>query len=167
MAKPIIEAIRQRRDLKESVLHTAQELAHRASIYGVARVSLRYLAMKCHCCKQTIINHLNKLIELKILKKRVIWLKGNLCETNTYTFLLAWKKEPAQTCHSQNFGPKFPPPEGEKKNAALGEEKGNGGALRDQLENQRKTLRALTPGSGLWQRTAEEVARLEALVARE
>ena len=39
MAAPIIAALRQRDDLKESVLHTAQELVHRASIYGVARVS--------------------------------------------------------------------------------------------------------------------------------
>jgi hypothetical protein len=51
MAAPIIAALRHRNDLKESVLHTAQELAHRASIYGVARVSLSYLALKCHCCK--------------------------------------------------------------------------------------------------------------------
>ena len=58
-----------RHDLKESVFHTLIELAHRASIYGVVRVSLRYLAQKCHCCKQTIINHLAKLIELKIISK--------------------------------------------------------------------------------------------------
>ena len=45
MAKPIIAALRQRRDLKESVLHTATELAHRASIYGVVRVSYSYLSL--------------------------------------------------------------------------------------------------------------------------
>jgi hypothetical protein len=38
MALPIITAIRACRDLKESVLHTALEIAHRTSIYGVARV---------------------------------------------------------------------------------------------------------------------------------
>ena len=37
MATPIIAALRQRQDLRESLLHTAQELAHLASIYGVAR----------------------------------------------------------------------------------------------------------------------------------
>ena len=75
MAAPLIAAVRARRDLKESVLHTAQELAHRASIYGVARVSLSYLALKCHCCKQTIINHLKTLIALKILRKHTIWIQ--------------------------------------------------------------------------------------------
>src|SRR5262245_31826186 len=115
MATPIIAAVR-RLDLKESVLHTVIELAHRSSVYGVARVSLRYLAKKCHCCKQTIINHIKKLIELKIFRKNVIWIKGNLCETNTYRFLISWDTRPAQTCHSQNVGLKFPPQEeGEKR----------------------------------------------------
>jgi CTP-dependent riboflavin kinase len=84
MALPIITAVRARHDLKESVFHTLIELAHRSSIYGVVRVSLRYLAQKCHCCKQTIINHLTKLIELKIISKNVIWIKGNLCELNDH-----------------------------------------------------------------------------------
>src|SRR5215510_16352485 len=116
MALPILTAIRQRHDLKESVLHTVIELAHRASIYGVVRVSLRYLAKKCHCCKQTIINHINLLIERKIIRKNVVWIKGNLCETNTYRFLIPWDTRPAQLSHSQNSGPKFPrPEEGEKR----------------------------------------------------
>ena len=75
MSSPIIAAVRSQRQLKESVLHTAQELAHRASIYGVARVSLSYLARKCHCCKQTIINHIKTLIALKILRKHTIWIQ--------------------------------------------------------------------------------------------
>ena len=45
MALPIITALRTRTDLKESVLHTAQELAHRASLYGVVRVSYSSLAL--------------------------------------------------------------------------------------------------------------------------
>jgi hypothetical protein len=77
MALPILAALRALRDphLKESVLHTALELAHRASLYGVVRVSLSYLALKCHCCKQTIINHLKTLIALKILRKHTIWIQ--------------------------------------------------------------------------------------------
>ena len=76
MATPILTALRQRTDLKASLLHTAQELAHRASIYGVVPASLSYLARKCHCCKQTIINHLKKLIELKIIRKRVLSIRS-------------------------------------------------------------------------------------------
>ena len=153
MALPIITALRTRTDLKESVLHTAQELAHRASLYGVARVSLRYLALKCHCCKQTIINHLKKLIELKILRKHTIWIKGNLCEINTYNFLIAWDKNPAQTCHSQNAGPKFPPPEEGEKRAGVGEK----------IRNLEKGLLWYTAGSIGYQSTLEQIARLKRL----
>jgi hypothetical protein len=152
MATPIIAAIRQRRDLKESLLHTAQELAHLSSIYGVARVSLRYLARKCHCCKQTIINHLKQLIALKIIRKTVLWLKGNFCEINTYTFLVSWEKRPAKG-GSQNSVPTLPPQEREKTIS-----------VREELENQRKGIRFLTPGSDLWQKVSEEIARLEALM---
>jgi hypothetical protein len=152
MAAPIIAALRQRDDLKESVLHTAQELAHLASIYGVARVSLGYLARKCHCCKQTIINHLKKLIDLKIIRKTVIWIKGNYCEINTYNFLVSWDKRPA-TGGSQNSVPTLPPQEREK-NCGVQEE----------LANQKKGIRFLTPGTALWQKVSEEITRLERLV---
>src|SRR5262245_23329114 len=154
MALPIITAIRQRHDLKESILHTVIELAHRASIYGVVRVSLRYLAAKCHCCKQTIINHLKQLIALKILSKTVLWIKGNLCETNTYRFLIPWQKRPAQTCHSQNSGPKFPPPEeGEKK-----------GGVGEKIQNLEKGLIWYTEGSIGYESTMREIARLKSLL---
>ena len=153
MAVPIIAALRQRDDLKESVLHTAQELAHRASIYGVARVSLRYLAHKCHCSKQTIINHLGKLIALRIVSKRVVWIAGNLCETNTYTFRIAWDKTPAQKCHSQNSRQNLPPQEREKELS-----------LQEEVERQRKGIHFLTPGTDLWRKVSEEIARLERLL---
>jgi hypothetical protein len=167
MALPIITAVRARHDLKESVFHTLIELAHRSSIYGVVRVSLRYLAQKCHCCKQTIINHIAKLIELKILSKNVVWIKGNLCETNTYRFLIAWQKSPAHMCHSQNSGPKFPHQEKREENCSgRNDEQGKEGSLREKLANQKRMLPILyTPGSDQWNRTCEEIAYLEGLLA--
>ena len=166
MATPIIAALRQRRDLRESLQHTAQELAHRASIYGVVRVSLRYLARKCHCSKQTIINHIAKLIALKILRKTVIWIKGNYCEVNTYHFLVSWDKRPAHKGSSQNSVPNLPPPEREKSCAGYDGEKA--GSLHQELANQQRMLHWLyTPGSDQWQRTCEEIARLERLLAPE
>src|SRR5262245_43630848 len=92
MASPIIAAVRNL-ELEESVLHTCIELAHRASIYGVAPASLRYLAKKCHCCKQTIINHLNKLLDLGIIRKQRQRRLGSVYfETNRYTFRIAWDR---------------------------------------------------------------------------
>lgn len=152
MAAPIIAALRQRQDLKESVLHTAQELAHRASIYGVARVSLNYLARKCHCCKQTVINHLKKLIDLKIIRKTVLWIKGNFCEVNTYNFLVAWDKQPVKG-GSQNSVPTPPRQEREKETS-----------VQEDLERQRKGIRYLTPGTDLWRKVSEEITRLERLL---
>jgi hypothetical protein len=157
MSSPIIAAIRQQRQLKESLLHTAQELAHRASVYGVARVSLSYLALKCHCCKQTIINHIKKLIELTILRKSVIWIKGNLCEVNTYRFLISWDKRPAQMGHSQNSGPKSPHPEEGEKREGLGEK----------IQQLEKGLLWCTVGSVAYDTTAAEIAKLKALTGGE
>jgi hypothetical protein len=156
MAKPIITAVRNL-PLKESVLHTLIELAHRSSIYGIVRdCSLSYLARKCHCCKQTIINHIKKLIELKILSKNVIWIKGNLCEINTYRFLIPWQKPPAQMSRSQNSGPKFPEPEEREKKGRLGEK------IR-QLERS-VTICGLTPGTIAYEATIEEIMKLKTLM---
>jgi hypothetical protein len=155
MSLPIITALRQRRDLKESVIHTVIELAHRASIYGVARVSLRYLAWKCCCCKQTIINHLKKLIALKIIRKQVIWIKGNYCEINTYCFLISWDKGPTQKSSSQNSGQTLPSQEREKE-TSLGEE----------IENTKKGLRFCTPGSDAYVTTQAKLAKLQALMGK-
>lgn len=166
MASPIITALRHRRDLKESLLHTAQELAHLASIYGVARASYAYLALKCHCSRRTVLRHIQRLIDLGIVRKTVLWIRGNYCETNTYTFRIAWDTSRPQG-GSDKTSRKLPPPEGEKK-AARRDEGGNPrektSSLREELANQKNILRSLTSGSGLWERIAEEIARLEALI---
>ena len=92
MASPLIAALRQRLDLKESLIHTAQELAHLASIYGVVQVSYAYLALKCHCSRRTVIRHIQRLEDAKIIRKAVVWIRGNFCEVNTYTFRIAWDR---------------------------------------------------------------------------
>ena len=155
MAKPIIAAIRTRHDLKESVLHTAQELAHRASFCGVVRnVSYTFLAMKCHCCKQTVINHIKLLEERGILRKKTIWVKNNFCEKNVYTFIIPWKKPTtAQTCNGQKSLLKFPTPEKERE---------KGGSLQENIAKQEKALQFCTPGSIVHQAACDEIARLKA-----
>lgn len=156
MAKPIIAAVRHLH-LKESVLHTVLEMAHRSSIYGVVRdCSLRYLAQKCHCCKQTIINHIAKLIDLKIIRKNVIWIKGNLCEINTYRFLISWQKPPAQMSHSQHSGPKLPKPEEGEKKGGLGEK------IRQLARS--VIVCGLTPGTIAYEATVEKIAHLKTLM---
>jgi DNA-binding Lrp family transcriptional regulator len=157
VALPIINAIRTRRDLKQSLKDTGEELAHLASFYGVARVALTFLAVKCHCCKQTVINHLKKLEERGIIRKRKTQVKGSaLCETNTYTFIIPWKKTTAQTCNSQKIGRTLPTQEGREKN----------GSVREEIAQLTKGLRYLdmTPGSLVYTATMERLAYLEGLL---
>jgi len=153
MASPIIAALRHRRDLKESVLHTAQELAHRASIYGVVRVSYTYLAQKCHCSRRTVMRHIARLIEANIVRKTVIWIRGNFCEMNQYSFVISWDKRPHKG-GSDNTSSILPPQEREKETS-----------VREELAKQKKGIYFLTPRSALWQKVSEEIARLEGLVA--
>ena len=126
MALPILAALRQRADLKESLLHTAQELAHLASIYGVVRVSYSYLALKCHCSRRTVIRHIGRLLDLGIVRKTVLWIRGNYCEINTYTFRIPWDKR-VHTRGSDKTSSTLPPQEREKS-----------GSVREELADKRK-----------------------------
>jgi hypothetical protein len=156
MATVIIAAIRTRTDLKESVLHTAQELAHRASIYGVARASYRYMARKCHCCRQTVMNHINTLEAKGILRKRKSRVRGSaFCEINVYTFTIPWRMPPAQTCNSQISGRNLPPRD-------ISHEKF--GSLREEIAVLQKGLRFCTPGSDADETTRAKIARLTDLL---
>ena len=148
MSSPIIAAIRQQRQLKESVLHTAQELAHRASIYGIVRVSYSYLALKCHCSRRTIIRHIQRLIDAGIIRKSVMWIRGNFCEVNTYAFQLPWDKRPGAG-GSDKTASKSPP---------RTEEREKGGSLEEKKQMDARGLSFLTPGSELYQLVKEHQA---------
>jgi hypothetical protein len=154
MAAPIIAALRHRDDLKESVLHTAQELAHRASIYGVVRVSYTYLAQKCHCSRRTVMRHIARLIEAKIVRKTVIWIRGNFCEINQYSFVISWDKRPRKG-GSDTMTRNLPQQEREKKTS-----------IREELAKQKTGIHFLTPGSDLWQKVREEITRLEGVLTQ-
>jgi DNA-binding Lrp family transcriptional regulator len=155
MASPLIAAIRQRRDLKESLTHTAQELAHVASIYGVAKVSYAYLAGKCRCSRRTVIRHMQRLEELHIIRKRVLWIRGNFCEINTYTFQIAW--DTSRPKGGSDKTARTLPLQEREKNISV----------REELENQRKALHAgwLLPGSERWDAVKEKIVYLEGLLA--
>jgi hypothetical protein len=140
MAAPIIATLRAQRQLKESLLHTAQEIAHRSSIYGIARVSYSYLAMKCHCSRRTVIRHIQRLIELRIIRKSVIWICGNYCEVNTYAFLIPWDKRPAAQGSDKTAS----------KSSPRTEEREKWGALEEKKRLDARGLSFLTPGSALY-----------------
>ena len=157
MGNPLIAAIRQRYDLKESVLHTAQEIAARTSIWGVTKsCALSYMAVKCHCSKQTIINHIKLLIALEIMRKRKTRVRGSAFhEINVYVFILPWKKAPAQTCNSQNPLPKLPPQE-------IPHDKF--GSLQEEIAQLRKGLQFCEPGSEPYEAVCDKIAYLTMLL---
>jgi Helix-turn-helix domain len=156
MASPIIAAVRRRTDLKESVQHTLQELAHIASVYGIARVSYDYLARKAHCSRRTAIRHIQKLIDAKIIRKTVLWIRGDFCEINTYKFIIAWDKRSVRG-GSDKLAPTLPL-----------RERGKEISVRVELDNQRKALRLgyVTPGSVAWESAQEKITYLEGLLAQ-
>ena len=186
MAKPIIAALRQRRDLKESVLHTAQELAHRASIYGVVpATAYSYLAQKAHCSPRTAIRHVQRLEAAKILQpircKRIVRRKDLPAsdrgysadprrghervirnEVNQYRFVIPWDTSPQRPKSSSRpydrTAQNLLPPEREKTTS-----------VREELEHQRKALREgwITPGSERWEAVNEKIVYLERLLMSE
>ena len=166
MAFPIITALRQRKDLKESVKHSVLELAHRASIYGVVRVSNRYMGEKCDCHQRTFQRHVLKLEQAHILKKKVVKKVVKIRvgeqveerlrnEINTYTFTIAWQKSPSHKAPMDKMSTNLPPQETEKESS-----------VREELERQKKGIHFLTPGSDLWRKVSEEIVRLEAMLIR-
>jgi hypothetical protein len=179
MANPLIAALRQHRELKQSVRDTAQNLAARASIYGVTPpTSYSYLAWQGPCSPRTAIRHIHILEEANILEpirqKRIIRRKdlpptdrgysddpkrANETvirnEINKYRFVISWDKSPQRSSSAtrpyDKTTQKLPPP----KNLSITAE----------LENAKKMLRERTPGTIFWQWTHDDILRLEGLLA--
>ena len=145
---------------------TPPKSSRTAGIYGVVRASNDYMGQKCHCHQRTFQRHVVKLEQAHILKKTVVKkvvririgdrIEARLRnEINTYTpspfrgtrplvHLFLWTEYPG-IFHSKA---------GEKNSG-----------VRKELDNQRKGIRFLTPGTDLWQKVSEEITRLEELVA--
>jgi hypothetical protein len=184
MANPLIAAIRQRRELKQSVLHTAQELAARASIYGVVPpTAYSYLAWKGHCSPRTSIRHVHILEAAKIIEpirqKRIVRRKDLppsdrgytddprraderviRNEINRYRFVLYWDKSFQRSRSSSR------PYDTESQNLPQTEKEKNL-SVQEELANQKKALREgwVTPDSERWEAVNEKIVYLEGLLA--
>jgi hypothetical protein len=182
MSSPIIAAIRQQRQLKESLLFTAQELAHRSSIYGlVPPTSYSFLAEKAHCSARTAIRHIHKLEEMGIVEpvrqKRIVRRKDLSPsdrqysddpqhahervirnEINRYRFLIKWDKSSqrsaSSTCLCDKTAWKLPPTE----------ERGKPDGVRKELRNQEKWLHNCTPGSDAYLGATARIVYLRQLL---
>ena len=83
MATQIIAAFRHHAPrLRGNTFLIATELAHRMNSQGYGRVAYRYLASKTHCCKQTAITHIAKLLRLGLIRRSRFLTKegyGGIC----------------------------------------------------------------------------------------
>jgi len=157
MSRTIITALRQQRyaHLRGNTFLIATELAHRMNSQGYGRASYQYLAWKAHCCRRTAITQIAKLLDLGLIRKTVIRTKEGYA-WNLYKYLgpRVHTASPPTTTHGAKVARTLPDHEREKETA-----------VQEDLERQRKGIRFLEPGSDRWQRVAEEIARLEGLVA--
>ena len=157
MSATILSAIRrlpQLRTAPGSLRTTAIELAHLASGAGKVRVAHRYLAYKCCRHPRTIQRHLPMLEAMHIIHKRKTWLTPWRCDINEYAFNLPLLEIVPKRVPYDSMSPTLPPQEEREKSRSL----------REDLARQKKGLRFWTPGSEQWQKTCEEIARLEGLL---
>jgi len=154
MSAAILSAIRQHSQLTGNTFFLALELAHRLNAQGYGRVSYQFLAWKAHCSKRTAQRQIARLIdEHHLFRKTVIRTKyGNAWNLYQYIGPRVSGAAPPVTTRGDSMPSTLP---------AAGREKEL--SLTHALENQRKALHFLSPGSPVWERTQEEIARLEAL----
>jgi hypothetical protein len=126
MSKYIITAIRQQSQLHGSLLLSAIELAHRADgNNGIVTISYSYLASKTHQSRRTAIRHVNRLIDLGIIKCQRFWQAGKKWLCNRYQFVIVWERpKTAQMRSGDNLIPNLPNPQNTiEKYGSLREEK--------------------------------------------
>ena len=144
MSVSIITAIRHQSQLRGSLFQTAKELAHRADgNSGLVHISYSYLASKCHQSRRTTIRHINKLIDLGIIRCTRFCQYGKKWLCNRYQFIIAWERpKPAQAGSDDRMSSNLPTPQNtkDKYGSLEGEEKGR-----------QRVLGWLTPGSIAWQ----------------
>ena len=156
MATQIIAALRHATPrLRGNTFLIATELAHRMNGSGYGRVAYSYLAHKAHCCKQTAITQIAKLLDLGLIRKTtILTTEGYGWNLYLYCGPRVHSASPPGKTRCPKVGQTLPHPEEREKELSLKED----------LDRQKKGLRFYTPGSDQWTITCEEIARLAALL---
>jgi hypothetical protein len=158
MSCAIIQALRPCGQLKGNTFLIATEIAHRMNNAGYGRVSYQFLAWKAHCCRQTAITQVARLVDdYRLFRKHTFRTPhGNAINLYQYIGPRVHTASPPVTAHGQTLRPTLPEAEREKDTS-----------LRQDLEQQKKGLRFWTPGSLQWTRSLEEITRLEGVLMSE
>jgi hypothetical protein len=154
MSTHSIASLRHQTQLHGNTFLVAIELAHRLPTRGWGSVSKAFLAWKAHCCKRTVDTHVRTLLDTHLFEcRRRRSVHGN--ERNEYRYigpLHVTRPFPPATPRGATVASTLPRSEREK-----------GTSLEEDLDKQKQGLRFYTPGSDLWTKTCEEIARLERL----
>lgn len=165
MSTQIIASLRHQKQLRGNTFLIATELAHRMNSAGYGRVAYQFLAWKAHCCRRTAITQMAKLIALNLYRKTVIRTKsGNAWNLYQYIGPRVHTASPPGTTRGATLARTLPEDK-QTQGCLRREERDKEESLHQQLANQRKGIRFLTPGSERWQVVQEEIARLEAVLA--
>ena len=163
MARNIIATLRARTDLKRTVLDTAIQIAHMGSIYGVLQKPLDYIAEKCRCSKATVINHINQLVERKIIDKITRRKPGTyINEINEYRFRINWRGKPPalhKGADGQETSHNLPTPPKEIPEAQLLTGMKDG-SFADLIRGKMRVLHYMTEGTQWYQALKEEIDTL-------
>lgn len=145
MSRNIIAAVRQLPQLHGSLLLAAIELAHLADGFsGAISTSYQFLAWKCHQSRRTAIRHINRLVEMGIIKRQRFWRPNKCWLTNRYQFCIKYERPSPRPehLHSSDKMAQILP--------ELQKEKEKSGRLEDEKRQFETVLSWLTPGSDAW-----------------
>ena len=154
MSTPIIAELRHLPQVTGFTRFLAIEMAHRASIYGVARMSYSMMVYKTGVSQRTVIRHVHKLVALGVIRKYRVPRPGRNWEWNTYTFLIKYQKEPPAHLGSDNLAQIHP----------VMEERGKNFSLRTEITQLKRGLSFQTPGTDRYEESQREIQRLRALL---
>ncbi len=145
MSRNIIAAVRQLPQLKGSLFLAAIELAHLADGFsGTVATSYRFLAWKCHQSRRTAIRHINRLVDMGIIKRHRFWRPNKNWLMNRYQFCIKYEHPGPRPEHLRN---------GDTLAQILPEQqrdKEKNTSLRDKNRQFETVLSWLTPGSPAW-----------------
>ena len=150
MSTPIIAALRHHTQVTGFTRFLAIEIAHRASIYGVVRMSYGMMVHKTGVSQRTVIRHVHKLVALGIMRKTVVRKHHAYNAWNTYTFLVKYQKEPHAQMKSDRMAQTLP----------AKEEKGKNFSLTEEIRQLQRGLSFQTPGTKRYEDTQREIQRL-------
>jgi hypothetical protein len=156
MSRNIIASLRKNDQLHGSLFQAAKELAHRADgNSGIVQISYSLLAAKCHQSRRTAFRHIQRLLDLKIIKRQRFWRPGNVWGINKYIFIISWELPARKFTTTAQMGNDASLADTLPKERNTREEREKFGSLEKEEEMRKEVLSWLTPGSSLWKLAQE------------